>query len=114
VPTEFQYVTEHAEAPLQLQNAIWVFTNQGLWSVADQEGWRGVAVHHGAGPARSPRIPSIATKTASRDTGLDSQTIQYALFKYPDAKRIGAGGRRHRGPAHRGRGGPPETETSAA
>jgi hypothetical protein len=39
VPTDFQYVSEHAESPLQIQNAIWVYTNQGLWSVADQEGY---------------------------------------------------------------------------
>ena len=84
VPTEFQYVTEHAEAPLQLQNAIWVFTNQGLWSVADQEGGAGLPYI----TAQDPRVPADtldSDEDGFADTGLDSQTIQYALFKYPDA-----------------------------
>ena len=84
VPTEFQYVTEHAEAPLQLQNAIWVYTNQGLWSVADQEGGAGLPYI----TAQDPRVPADtldSDEDGFADTGLDSQTIQYALFKYPDA-----------------------------
>ena len=35
-------MSEHAEAPLSLQNAIWSYTDQGLWSVADQEGGAGL------------------------------------------------------------------------
>src|SRR4029453_17232718 len=41
VPTEFQYVSEHAESPLSIQNAIWSYTSQGLWSVANEEGGNG-------------------------------------------------------------------------
>ncbi|HET7425758.1 MAG TPA: hypothetical protein VFJ50_01875, partial [Gemmatimonadales bacterium] len=84
VPTEFQYVTEHAEAPLQLQNAIWAYTNQGLWSVADQEGGNGLPYV----TEQDPRVPADTVDSDEdgfADTGLDSQTIQYALFKYPDA-----------------------------
>ncbi|MFL5495120.1 MAG: hypothetical protein ACJ8DC_12120, partial [Gemmatimonadales bacterium] len=33
VPTDFAYLTEHADSPLKLQNAIWSYTNSGLWSV---------------------------------------------------------------------------------
>jgi hypothetical protein len=84
VPTEFQYVTEHSEAPLQLQNAIWAYTNQGLWSVADQEGGNGVPYV----TEQDPRVPADTVDSDEdgfADTGLDSQTIQYALFKYADA-----------------------------
>jgi starch-binding outer membrane protein, SusD/RagB family len=84
VPTEFAYVTEHAEAPLQLQNAIWVFTNQGLWSVADQEGGNGLAYISD----QDPRVPADtldSDEDGFADTGLDNQTTQYALFKYADA-----------------------------
>jgi hypothetical protein len=84
VPTEFQYVTEHAEAPLQLQNAIWVYTNQGLWSVADQEGGAGLPYIS----AQDPRVPADTVDSDGdgfADTGLDSQTIQWALFKFLDA-----------------------------
>lgn len=84
VPTEFQYVTEHAEAPLALENAIWVYTNQGLWSVADQEGGAGLPYI----TAQDPRVP-VDTLDADgdgfADMGLDNQTIQYTLQKYPDA-----------------------------
>lgn len=84
VPTDFQYVTEHAEAPLQLQNAIWAYTNQGLWSVADQEGGAGLPYI----TAQDPRVPADTVDSDGdgfADTGLDSQTIQHALFKFPDA-----------------------------
>ena len=84
VPTDFQYVTEHAESPLQIQNAIWVYTSQGLWSVADQEGGTGLPFIS----AVDPRVPvdSVdADGDGFADTGLDNQTPQYMLLKYPDA-----------------------------
>jgi starch-binding outer membrane protein, SusD/RagB family len=84
VPTEFQYVSEHAESPLQIQNAIWVYTNQGLWSVADQEGGAGLPFLS----AVDPRVPVDSLDDDGdgfADTGLDNQTPQYTLQKYPDA-----------------------------
>src|SRR4030095_3652846 len=35
VPTEFQYVTEHSDSPLRLQNAIYSYSIGWLWSVSD-------------------------------------------------------------------------------
>lgn len=84
VPTEFQYVNEHADGPLQLQNAIWSYTNQGLWSVADQEGGAGLPYIS----AVDPRVPVDSLdddEDGFPDTGLDNQTTQYTLQKYPDA-----------------------------
>jgi hypothetical protein len=84
VPTEFVYATEHAEAPLRLQNAIWSYTNQGLWSVADGEGGAGLPYFS----AQDPRIPSDTLDDDGdgiADTGLDLITTQVALQKYPDA-----------------------------
>ncbi len=42
VPTDFRYDTEHADSPQRLQNAIWSYTNGGLWSVSDAEGGNGL------------------------------------------------------------------------
>ena len=84
VPLDFQYVTEHNDAPLQLQNAIWVYTNQGLWSVADQEGGAGLP-YITAGDPRVPVDTLDSDGDGFADFGLDSQTLQWALFKYPDA-----------------------------
>ncbi len=84
VPTDFQFVTEHAESPLSLQNAIWSYTDQGLWSVADQEGENGLAYIS----AEDPRVPVDSLDDDGdgfADTGLDNQTPQYFLLKYPDA-----------------------------
>ena len=84
VPTEFQYVNEHADGPLQLQNAIWSYTNQGLWSVADLEGGAGLPYIS----AVDPRVPVDSLdddEDGFPDTGLDNQTTQYTLQKYPDA-----------------------------
>ncbi len=53
VPTEFTYVTEHSDSPLRLQNAIFDYTNQGLWSLSDQEGGVGLAYRS----AEDPRVP---------------------------------------------------------
>jgi starch-binding outer membrane protein, SusD/RagB family len=77
VPTEFQYVTEHSESPLRLQNAIWSYSTGFLWSVSDLEGEVGL-------PFRStedPRVPFVDEE----DVGLDGTTPQFTLTKYPDA-----------------------------
>jgi hypothetical protein len=84
VPTEFQYVTEHAESPLSLQNAIWSYTDQGLWSVANLEGGTGLPFID----AQDPRVPVDSLDSdedGTIDTGLDNQTPQYFLLKYADA-----------------------------
>jgi starch-binding outer membrane protein, SusD/RagB family len=77
VPTEFSYVTEHAETPLRLQNAIWSYTNGFLWSLADSEGVVGLPYR----TAEDPRVPF----TDFEDVGLDLITPQFSLDKYPDA-----------------------------
>ena len=77
VPTEFVYATEHAESPLRLQNAIFSYTNSGLWSVSDLEGGVGLPYR----TADDPRVPYFDTE----DTGLDLITDQFNLLKYPDA-----------------------------
>ena len=84
VPTDFVYATEHAESPLRLQNAIWSYTNQGLWSVADVEGGVGLPYFS----AQDPRVPADTADgdgDGVADTGLDLITTQVNLFKYPDA-----------------------------
>lgn len=84
VPTEFVYATEHAESPLRLQNAIWSYTNQGLWSVADVEGGVGLPFFS----AQDSRVPADTLDDDGdgvADTGLDLITTQVNLFKYPDA-----------------------------
>jgi hypothetical protein len=84
VPTEFQYVSEHSESPLSLQNAIWSYSSGGLWSVADQEGDNGLAYI----TAEDPRVPVDSLdddEDGFADTGLDSQTPLYLLLKYGDA-----------------------------
>ena len=50
--------------------------------------------------AEDPRVPF----TDFEDTGLDLITPQFSLDKYPDAAAVDPSGRRHRGPAYRGRG----------
>ena len=77
VPTDFVYANEHADSPLRLQNAIWSYTTNGLWSLSDFEGVVGL----GFRTAADPRVPFTDTGT----TGLDSQTPQFTLDKYPDA-----------------------------
>ena len=80
VPTDFVYATEHSESPLRLQNAIWVYTNEGLWSLADAEGGVGLAYRE----AEDPRVPF----TDFEDTGLDLITPQFSLDKYDAAGSI--------------------------
>jgi hypothetical protein len=77
VPTEFQYVTEHAESPLRLQNAIWSYSVGFLWSVSDVEGGVGLPFR----TAEDPRVPF----EDAEDVGLDGSTPQFTLLKYPDA-----------------------------
>jgi hypothetical protein len=77
VPTEFQYVTEHAESPLRLQNAIYVYSVNFLWSVSDVEGNVGLPFL----TAADPRVPY----TDEGDVGLDGSTPQFTLNKYADA-----------------------------
>ena len=77
VPTEFQYVTEHVESPLRLQNAIYVYSVNFLWSVSDVEGNVGLPYLTVA----DPRVPY----TDEEDVGLDGSTPQFTLNKYADA-----------------------------
>ncbi|HEX2217407.1 MAG TPA: hypothetical protein VHG35_01285 [Gemmatimonadales bacterium] len=77
VPTEFQYVTEHAESPLRLQNAVYSYSVGWLWSVSDQEGGVGLPYRS----AEDPRVPYFDEESA----GLDNTTPQFTLLKYPDA-----------------------------
>jgi hypothetical protein len=84
VPTDFVYATEHAESPLRLQNAIWSYTNQGLWSVADAEGGAGLP-YRSALDLRVPIDSVDDDGDGQADTGLDLITPQYNLLKYPDA-----------------------------
>jgi starch-binding outer membrane protein, SusD/RagB family len=74
VATDFTYDTEHRESPLRLQNAIYLYTNDGLWSVSDFEGEVGL----GYRTAEDPRVPF----TDFEDTGLDLITPQFSLDKY--------------------------------
>jgi hypothetical protein len=77
VPTDFQYVTEHADSPPRLQNAIYGYSTGFLWSVSDQEGGAGLPYRS----ADDPRVPYFDEE----DVGLDGSTPQYTLLKYPDA-----------------------------
>jgi hypothetical protein len=77
VPTDFVYVTEHAESPFVLQNPIFTNGDGGLWSLADNEGGNGLPYRS----ADDPRVPFFDTG----DVGLDGSTPQFNLLKYPDA-----------------------------
>jgi hypothetical protein len=76
VPTDFQYVTEHADSPLRLQNAIYSYSIGWLWSVSDEEGDVGLPYR----TAEDPRVPFFDEESA----GLDNTTPQFTLLKYPD------------------------------
>jgi len=76
VPTEFQYLTEHSDSPLRLQNAIYSYSVGWLWSVSDQEGGVGLPYR----TAEDPRVPFFDEESA----GLDNTTPQFTLLKYPD------------------------------
>jgi hypothetical protein len=77
VPTDFQYITEHAESPLRLQNPIWSYSVGWLWSVSDEEGGNGLPYRS----AEDARVPY----QDEEDVGLDGSTDQFTLLKYPDA-----------------------------
>jgi hypothetical protein len=86
VPTDFQYVTEHAESPQRLQNAVWSYSTGFLWSLSDQEG--GVGLQYLT--AEDPRVPFVDEE----DVGLDGSTPQFTLTKYsgPGASVVVADG----------------------
>ncbi len=77
VPTDFQYLTEHAESPQRLRNAIFQYSSDYLWSLSDLEGGVGL----GYRSAEDPRVPFDDPE----DVGLDGTTPQFILTKYPDA-----------------------------
>jgi len=77
VPTDFQYVTEHAESPLRLQNFLYNFSVGWQWSVSDREGGVGLPFRS----AEDPRVPYFDEESA----GLDNTTRQFTLLKYPSA-----------------------------
>jgi hypothetical protein len=84
VTPEFVYATEHAESPLRIQNAIWSYSTQGLWSVADGEGGVGLPYFS----AQDSRVPADTVDDDGdgvADTGPDLITTQVNLFKYADA-----------------------------
>jgi hypothetical protein len=84
VPGDFSYDTEHADSPQRLQNAIWSYTNGGLWSVSDVEGGNGLPYIS----ALDPRVQVDSLDDDGdgfADPGLDLITPQYSLLKYPAA-----------------------------
>jgi len=84
VPTDFKYETEHADSPQRLQNAIWAYTNGGLWSVSDVEGGNGLPYISALDPR--VQVDSVdADGDGFADPGLDLITPQYSLLKYPAA-----------------------------
>jgi hypothetical protein len=69
---------------MRLRNAIFSYTNDGLWSVSDLEGENGLPYIS----AVDPRVPVDSLDDDGdgfADTGLDLITPQYFLLKYPDA-----------------------------
>ena len=86
VPTEFEYVTEHATSPPRLQNAVFGYSDGWLWSVSDAEGGNGLPFR----TAEDDRVPFDDPE----DVGLDGTTPQFTLTKYPgfDASVIIASG----------------------
>ena len=76
VPTDFIYVTEHAESPFVLQNTVFTNGDGGLYSLADLEGGNGLPYR----TADDPRVPFFDTQ----GVGLDGSTPQFNLLKYPD------------------------------
>ena len=74
MPTEFVYFSEHADAPLRIQNAIYNYSTGFLWSLSDQEGGVGLPFR----TAEDPRVPFEDPE----DVGLDGSTDQFILLKY--------------------------------
>jgi hypothetical protein len=83
VPTEFQYVTEHAGSPQRNRNAIFQYGQDFLWSVSDVEGGLGLPFIS-ALDARVPVDSVDDDEDGFADPGLDGTTPQYILLKYPD------------------------------
>ena len=75
VPTNFEYLVEHATAPLTLRNSIYLLTNGGQWSIANGEGGNGLPFLNG-----DPRVPFID----EGGPGLDNSTPQFSSIKFPD------------------------------
>jgi hypothetical protein len=75
VPTDFQYVSEHAESPSMLANGL--FFESFSVSVADREGENGLPYRTN----NDPRVPFLDTGAP----GIDGATPQFTLLKYPDA-----------------------------
>ena len=96
VPTDFQYVTQHAESPHRPRNAIFRTARAGSGRCRTRRGTPDCPT----APRRTPASPFIDEESA----GLDKTTPQFTLLKYPDASALGGGGGRHRGPPDRGRG----------
>ena len=76
IPTDFQYVTEHADSPPRLQNAIFGYSVGFLWSLSDEEGGNGLPFR----TAEDERVPFQDEETE----GLDGTTPQFTLLKYVD------------------------------
>lgn len=74
VPTDFVYFSEHGDAPLRIQNAIYNYSTGALWSLSDLEGGVGLPYR----TAEDPRVPFEDTE----DVGLDGTTDQFNLLKY--------------------------------
>ncbi|HJX86854.1 MAG TPA: hypothetical protein VJ277_04760, partial [Gemmatimonadales bacterium] len=74
VPTDFVYFSEHADAPLRIQNAIYNYSTGFLWSLSDEEGGVGLPYR----TAEDPRVPFEDPE----DVGLDGTTDQFILLKY--------------------------------
>jgi hypothetical protein len=75
VPTEFQYLTEHAASPANLINGIFPASFTEV-SVADSEGGNGLPYR----TAADARVPFLDTG----QLGIDGLTPQFNLLKYPD------------------------------
>jgi hypothetical protein len=82
VPTNFQYLSEHSAAPLDLANAVSVYGVSGTSdpggsiSVADMEGGNGLPYQ----TANDARVPFVDTG----HLGLDQTTPQFDVMKYPE------------------------------
>jgi hypothetical protein len=80
VPTEFTYNTEHAESPERLANAIFVYSANGDWTVADVEG--GVGLPFRSGDPRVPVDSIIDEESEEVVPGPDLLTPHIFLLKY--------------------------------
>jgi hypothetical protein len=97
VPTDFVYFSEHADAPLRIQNAIYNYST----GVSGR-----CRMRRGASDCRSARRgPRVALRgSRRRRPRRDHRPVQPAQVRPAEHQR--PGGRRDRGPADRGRGRP--------